>query len=246
MSGKSTFWRDKRVFITGHTGFKGSWLSLRLSQLGAQVCGYALEPPSEPSLFVTAAVANHIRSIHGDIRNLGMLQGALLDFQPDVIFHMAAQALVRPSYADPVTTYATNVMGTVNLLAAATELKADCAVVNVTSDKCYAHNGGSRNFKESDPMGGRDPYSSSKGCAELVSHAFAKSFFSAPNAHGARIALASARSGNVIGGGDWALDRLLPDAFRAVCDAIGGRRRSHAARGCGFRLRTPGRASARE
>jgi CDP-glucose 4,6-dehydratase len=216
VSSQPAFWHGKRVFITGHTGFKGSWLSLWLARRGAVLCGYALAPPSEPSLFAAANLAERMQSIAGDVRELESLQSAILEFQPDVVFHMAAQALVRPSYADPVATYATNVMGTVNLLYAASRLEKSCAVVNVTSDKCYRNDDPALGCREDDPMGGRDPYSSSKGCAELVSGAFQHSYFSAPGENGRRIALASARSGNVIGGGDWAQDRLVPDCFRAL------------------------------
>jgi CDP-glucose 4,6-dehydratase len=208
------FWAAKRVFITGHTGFKGAWLTLWLRRLGAKVTGYALQPPTDPSLFTAAAVATGIQSIRGDVRDVETLRKALLKADPEIIFHLAAQSLVRLSYRDPIETYSTNVMGTVNVLEAARGLKALRAIVNVTSDKCYENRGWQRGYKEDDAMGGHDPYSSSKGCAELVSAAYRRSFFSAPGA----AALAAARAGNVIGGGDWAEDRLVPDMIRAITE----------------------------
>jgi CDP-glucose 4,6-dehydratase len=207
---KGEFWKGKKVFITGHTGFKGSWLTLWLTSLGADVCGYALEPPSTPSLFEKAQVARHCRHVHGDVRDPALLSAQMADFKPDIVIHMAAQALVRLSYSQPVDTYATNVMGTVNVLEAARQCSTVAAIVNVTSDKCYENREWVWGYRESDPMGGHDPYSSSKGCAELVASAYARSYFSTEG--GTR--LASARAGNVIGGGDWALDRLVPDIIR--------------------------------
>ncbi len=206
----STFWRDRRVFLTGHTGFKGSWLSLWLQSLGATVRGYSLPPPTTPSLFEEASVAHGMESIKGDIRDGEALRKALVEFSPDVVIHMAAQPLVRLSYAEPVDTYATNVMGTVNLLEAVRSSPTVRAVVNVTTDKCYENREWVWGYRETDPMGGFDPYSSSKGCAELVTSAYRQSFL-----HKGSAALASARAGNVIGGGDWALDRLVPDILRA-------------------------------
>ena len=207
----AAFWQGKRVFVTGHTGFKGSWLCLLLAELGAQVRGFALPPPSEPSLFRLAALETLVDSLEGDVREPASLAAALTDFQPDVVFHLAAQALVRASYRDPIATYATNVLGTVHLLDAVRRAESVQAVVNVTSDKCYRNVSASRAFEEQQPLGGHDPYSNSKACAELVSEAFRASYFSAPDA---RVALATARAGNVIGGGDWAEDRLIPDIVR--------------------------------
>ncbi|HEX7639383.1 MAG TPA: CDP-glucose 4,6-dehydratase [Burkholderiaceae bacterium] len=206
----AAFWRGKRVFLTGHTGFKGGWLSLWLQRLGAEVQGYALAPEGRHNLFTEARVAQGMASAFGDIRDLAGLQGALGAFRPDVVIHMAAQPLVRLSYAQPVETYATNVMGTVHLLEAVRATPGVRAVVNVTTDKCYENREWAWGYREDEPMGGHDPYSNSKGCAELVSSAYRRSFF----AQGGP-ALATARAGNVIGGGDWATDRLVPDILRA-------------------------------
>ena len=204
------FWRGKRVFLTGHTGFKGGWLSLWLQQLGAEVRGFALAPTEPHSLFKEARVADGMGSIFGDVRDLGALKAALAAFRPEIVIHMAAQPLVRQSYADPVETYATNVMGTVHLLEAVRAAPGVRAVVNVTTDKCYENKEWAWGYREDEPMGGHDPYSSSKGCAELVSAAYRRSFFDQGGP-----ALATARAGNVIGGGDWATDRLVPDILRA-------------------------------
>ena len=210
-----TFWQGKRVFLTGHTGFKGSWLSLWLQQLGASVTGYSLSPPTSPSLFVEARVAEGMQSVHGDIRDLQALIKAMQAAQPEIVIHMAAQSLVRESYVKPVETYATNVMGTVHLLEAVRQSTGVKAVVNVTTDKCYENREWVWAYRENEPMGGYDPYSNSKGCAELVSSAYRSSFFS-PNAYSQHgVALATARAGNVIGGGDWAKDRLVPDILAA-------------------------------
>lgn len=211
-----TFWAGKVVLLTGHTGFKGSWLSLWLQSMGATVVGYALPPPTHPSLFVTANVAEGMTSINGDIRDYAALVAVFEQYQPEVVIHMAAQALVRYSYSNPIETYATNVMGTVHLLEAARQVGGVRAIVNVTSDKCYENREWAWGYRENEPMGGYDPYSNSKGCAELVASAYRNSFFN-PNdfaKHG--VALASARAGNVIGGGDWAEDRLIPDIMRAI------------------------------
>jgi CDP-glucose 4,6-dehydratase len=205
------FWAGKRVFVTGHTGFKGAWLALWLAALGARVAGYALRPPSEPSLWALAGDGSGVASTIGDIRDLDALARALGAAQPEIVFHLAAQSLVRPSYEDPVGTYATNVMGTVHLLEAVRRARGVRAVVNVTSDKCYRNLETGQAYREDDAMGGRDPYSSSKGCAELVTAAYRASFFGAGGA-----AVASARAGNVIGGGDWAADRIVPDIVRAA------------------------------
>lgn len=207
----SDFWRGKRVFLTGHTGFKGSWLSLWLSSMGASVKGYALEPDTDPAMFHVARVASVVESEIGDIRNLENLSKSMREFNPDILIHMAAQPLVRLSYAQPVETYSTNVMGTVHVLEAARKCPNLKAIVSVTTDKVYENQEWVWGYRENEPMGGYDPYSSSKGCAELVTAAFRRSFFSTSDAP----ALASARAGNVIGGGDWSADRLIPDAIKA-------------------------------
>jgi CDP-glucose 4,6-dehydratase len=212
----NSFWHGKKVFITGHTGFKGSWLSLYLQSLGAEVTGLSLLPPTQPSLFEAAKVANGMNSLIGDIREPNIIFSALKKSEAEIVIHMAAQSLVRRSYINPVETYATNVMGTVNVLDAVRHCSSVRAVVNVTSDKCYDNKESPEPFIESDPMGGYDPYSNSKGCAELVASAFANSYFNKKNYADHGVALASARAGNVIGGGDWAEDRLLPDIFRAI------------------------------
>jgi CDP-glucose 4,6-dehydratase len=212
----SGFWRGKRVFITGHTGFKGGWLSLWLQSMGAEVSGYALSPPTNPSLFEKASVARGmVASYLADIRNLDNLKAALLAIRPEVVFHLAAQPLVHHSYADPVETYATNVMGTVHLLEAIRSTTSIRAVVNITTDKCYENREWVWGYRENDPLGGHDPYSSSKGCAELVTSAYRNSFFNVKDHSRHGVALATARAGNVIGGGDWAMDRLVPDMIRA-------------------------------
>lgn len=205
------FWHGKRVFLTGHTGFKGSWLSLWLQTLGAQVHGFALVPPTTPNLFNVAQVAKGMgSSINGDIRDLSTVHRAIHACQPDIVIHMAAQPLVRQSYVQPVETYATNVMGTVHVLEAARQATNVRSIVVVTTDKCYDNKEWAWGYREDEPMGGHDPYSNSKGCAELVTSAYRRSFFQDKG-----IALASARAGNVIGGGDWAADRLVPDILRA-------------------------------
>ena len=209
------FWRDKKVLITGHTGFKGSWLSLWLQELGASVCGYSLPPPTTPSLFEIARVADGMQTVDGDVRDFDRLRSCVDAFKPDVIFHLAAQSLVRYSYSHPVETYTTNVIGTVNVLEAVRQSGSTRVVVNVTSDKCYENRELDRGYHENDPFGGHDPYSSSKGCAELVTAAYRNSYFGAPAHADHRVALASARAGNVIGGGDWATDRLVPDVINA-------------------------------
>ncbi|GAA3722719.1 CDP-glucose 4,6-dehydratase [Sphingomonas cynarae] len=205
------FWAGKRVFLTGHTGFKGSWLSLWLQAMGAKVTGFALAPPTSPSLFDVARVADGMTSIIGDIRDAAALEAALVAADPELVLHMAAQPLVRASYDDPVGTYATNVMGTVHLLEAVRRAPSVRACVVVTTDKCYENREWVWGYREDEPMGGYDPYSNSKGCAELVISAYRRSFLTAQG-----IALASGRAGNVIGGGDWATDRLIPDILRAV------------------------------
>lgn len=207
------FWHNRQVFITGHTGFKGSWLCLWLQSLGARLTGYALSPPTNPSLFQEADVATGMKSIIGDIRNLETLQQAMQEAKPEIVLHLAAQPLVRHSYQHPVETYSTNVMGTVNVLEAVRTIPGIRAVVNVTTDKCYENREWHWGYRENEAMGGHDPYSSSKGCAELVSAAYRASYFS--HERQPHIALATARAGNVIGGGDWAKDRLIPDIMAA-------------------------------
>lgn len=216
------FWRGRRVFLTGHTGFKGAWLALWLARLGALVTGYALAPPTRPNLFETAGVAGTLTHVLGDVRDRDALARALKAAAPEIVFHLAAQSLVRESYRTPVETVATNVMGTVHLLEAARQAPSVRAAVVVTSDKCYANHDPLRPCVESDPLGGRDPYSGSKACAEALTAAWRDAFF------GNGPAIASARAGNVIGGGDWAEDRLLPDAVRAF------------AAGQALRVRSPG------
>lgn len=210
------FWSGRKVFLTGHTGFKGGWLAIWLQQAGAQVLGYALEPPSNPNLFEVADVGRGMHTIFGDIRDLRKISTAMGDFRPEVVFHLAAQSLVRPSYADPVGTYATNVMGTVHVLEAVRAVDSVKAAVVVSSDKCYENNEWAWGYRETDPMGGYDPYSSSKGCTELVSAAYRRSYFSSSNRSSSGVRLGSGRAGNVIGGGDWATDRLVPDFIRAM------------------------------
>ncbi len=210
------FWRGKRVLMTGHTGFKGSWLSLWLQSMGAVVTGYALSPPSNPSLFEVANVGNGMTSVIGDVRDLNFLQKTMLDANPEIVIHMAAQPLVRNSYVNPVETYATNVMGSVHLLESVRNTKSVKAVVNVTSDKCYENREWVWGYREDEAMGGYDPYSNSKGCAELVTAAYRSSFFNPEQYKEHGVAVASARAGNVIGGGDWAVDRLIPDFIRAI------------------------------
>ena len=204
------FWADRKVFLTGHTGFKGSWLSLWLSELGAEVKGYALSPQTSPSLFEVAQVAERVESEIGDIRDLEQLIQSVQSFQPDVLIHMAAQPLVRASYSQPLETYDINVMGTVKVLEAAKNCSSIRSIVNVTTDKCYENKEWVWGYRENEPMGGHDPYSSSKGCSELVTSAYRRSFMQEKG-----VGLASARAGNVIGGGDWSDDRLVPDILRA-------------------------------
>lgn len=210
------FWRGKRVLVTGHTGFKGGWLCLWLQSLGAEVTGYALKPPTDPSLFYVARVNEGMRSITGDVRDADELKRVFLEVEPEIVFHMAAQSLVRCSYADPIETYSVNVMGTVNMLEAVRAVGSVRAVVNITSDKCYENKEWVWGYRENEPMGGFDPYSNSKGCAELVTSAYRNSFFNVDNHDQHGVSLASARAGNVIGGGDWAQDRLIPDMLRAI------------------------------
>jgi CDP-glucose 4,6-dehydratase len=205
------FWCDRRVFVTGHTGFKGGWLSLWLQSLKAQVHGYSTLPPTTPNLFTVAQVREGLAShVVCDVRDAQALKNALVAAEPEIVFHLAAQPLVRHSYAEPVETYAVNVMGTVNLLEAVRACPQVKAVVNVTTDKCYENREWVWGYRENEPLGGRDPYSSSKACSELVTSAYRDSFLATSG-----VGLATARAGNVIGGGDWATDRLVPDFFRA-------------------------------
>jgi CDP-glucose 4,6-dehydratase len=204
------FWQGKRVFLTGHTGFKGSWLSLWLSSLGAEVKGYALNPPTSPSLFNEAKISSIIDSQIGDIRDQNTLHESMTGFSPDILIHMAAQPLVRYSYEAPIETYEVNVIGTAKVLEVARSCPNLKAIINITTDKCYENDGRSEGYKENDPMGGHDPYSSSKGCSELVTSAYRRSFLQEQG-----VGLASVRAGNVIGGGDWADDRLIPDILKS-------------------------------
>jgi len=212
---RRSFWKGRSVLLTGHTGFKGSWLSLWLGALEANVTGYALDPPTEPSLFEQAEVSGSLRSICADVRDFIRLKAAISECRPSVIIHLAAQSVVRRGYEDPIETYSSNVIGTVNLLEALRQLGQPCVVVNVTSDKCYENREWVWGYREDDSLGGHDPYSNSKACAELVTSAFRDSFFrvDAFAEHG--VAVASARAGNVIGGGDWTRDQLIPDLMRA-------------------------------
>lgn len=212
------FWKGRNVFITGHTGFKGSWLSLWLHAHGANITGYALPPEESPNLYTLARVDQTLRSIFADVREISDLRRAMAEAAPEVVFHMAAQPLVIRSYLEPVTTYGTNVMGTVHLLEAAREVPSIRAVVVVTTDKCYENHEGGGAFSEADRLGGYDPYSSSKACAELVAAAYRSSYFNTGRHAEHQVGIATARAGNVIGGGDWAQDRLIPDMVRAFID----------------------------
>jgi CDP-glucose 4,6-dehydratase len=220
----TSFWHGRKVFLTGHTGFKGSWLSLWLQHMGAEVTGYALPAPTTPSMFELAGISRGMVSVLGDIREPAALQASLGASGAEVVFHLAAQPLVRQGYAKPVETYATNVLGTVHVLEAVRQIPSVLAVIIVTSDKCYENREWVWGYRENEPMGGFDPYSSSKACAELVTSAYRRSFF---DVTGSRVSIASARAGNVIGGGDWADDRLIPDLLRAL------------ARGQALRVRNP-------
>lgn len=216
MMTNESFWKNRRVFLSGHTGFKGSWLTLWLHRMGAIVTGYALDPPTVPSLFELADIAELVDSKNGDVRCPGSLLGALLEASPEIVIHMAAQSLVRESYQSPAETYAINVMGTVNLLEAIRQCPSVRSVVNVTTDKCYENKEWYWGYRENESMGGYDPYSSSKGCSELITSAYRQSFFNLKNYDKHGVAVATARAGNVIGGGDWATDRLICDCIRAL------------------------------
>ena len=215
-AGGRSFYFGKKVFVTGHTGFKGSWLCLLLHKLGAEVYGYALDPPTRPSLYEAANIDALVDSTIGDIRNYDLLLATLQRTQPEIVIHMAAQPLVRESYKNPRETYEVNVMGTVNLLDAIRQVASVKAAVNVTTDKCYENREWHWGYRENEPMGGYDPYSNSKGCSELVTSSFRNSFFNPKTYTEHGVAVASARAGNVIGGGDWADDRLIPDFIRAI------------------------------
>jgi CDP-glucose 4,6-dehydratase len=206
-------YRGKQVFLTGHTGFKGSWLTEWLLQLGAKVTGFSLPPPTEPALFDQLGLGTRLHHLIGDVRDLRAMRQAIDEARPDYVFHLAAQSLVRLSYAQPVETYATNVMGTVNVLEAVRLAGRPCTVVAVTTDKCYENKEQVYSYSEDDPLGGHDPYSSSKGAAELVISAYRRSYFSSPDS---MVRLASGRAGNVVGGGDWAIDRIVPDCVRSL------------------------------
>lgn len=214
------FWAGKRVFVTGHTGFKGSWLSIWLHALGAKVTGYALPPPTDPSLYDLCRVDRLLHSIIADVRDTARLAAAVAANRPEIVFHLAAQPIVRESYKNPVETYSTNVLGTVNILQAIRSCSDVKAFVNVTSDKCYENREWVWGYRESEPLGGYDPYSSSKACSEMVTAAYRSSFFNPANPSGHDAGIASARAGNVIGGGDFAPDRLLPDCVRAILGGV--------------------------
>ena len=208
-------WRDRRVLLTGHTGFKGSWLALWLQQKGAEVCGLALAPPTVTNLFQEAAIAQGMNSVIGDIRDTELVKRTFVEHRPEIVFHLAAQSLVRASYEDPIGTYSTNVMGTASILDAARSADSVRAIIVITTDKCYENQEWEWPYRETDRLGGYDPYSNSKACAELVISAYRNSFFNPANYDRHGVAIASVRAGNVIGGGDWAEDRLVPDIMRA-------------------------------
>ena len=216
----SNFWKNKKVLLTGHTGFKGSWLSIWLKKLGVELIGFSKDIPTNPSLFEIARVSEGMTSITGNIEDFTAIQKVLKENKPEIVIHMAAQSLVRKSYEEPVNTFATNVMGTVNLLQAVKKTGNTRVLINVTSDKCYENKDAEKAFSENSPMGGYDPYSSSKGCAELVTSAFRDSFFNLKEFDQHGCSLSSVRSGNVIGGGDWAKDRLIPDIMNSISKRI--------------------------
>tara|TARA_B100001057_G_scaffold237483_1_gene237840 strand:- start:714 stop:1784 length:1071 start_codon:yes stop_codon:yes gene_type:complete len=207
----SIFWKNKRVLITGHSGFKGSWLSIWLNSLGSNVMGYSQEPITKHSLFYEAKVNSLVNSVIGDIRDYKFLESTIKDFAPEIIFHMAAQPLVRKSYEEPIKTYEINLMGTANLLEVVRRCKSVNTLINVTTDKCYSNKEILRGYKETDELGGKDPYSNSKACSELVTQAYRESFYK-----DRKLGIATARAGNVLGGGDWAEDRLIPDVLKSI------------------------------
>ena len=210
------YFENKKVLITGHTGFKGSWLALWLNALGADVIGYALDPPSIPNNFTANVLEDKITHIHGDIRDIEFLIDAFHTHQPEFVFHLAAQALVRYSYKDPKLTFDTNVGGTVNVMEAVRQTPSVKVLVNITSDKCYENKEWIWGYRENDQLGGHDPYSASKGCSELIFNAYMNSFFGQDNSNGRALGAAATRAGNVIGGGDWGADRLIPDCIRSL------------------------------
>jgi len=216
----SNFWKNKKVLLTGHTGFKGSWLSIWLKKLGVELIGFSKDIPTKPSLFEIAKISEGMTSIIGNIEDFTVIQKVLKENKPEIVIHMAAQSLVRKSYEEPVNTFATNVMGTVNLLQAVKTTGNTRVLINITSDKCYENKGTEKAFSENSPMGGYDPYSSSKGCAELVTSSFRNSFFNLKEFERHGCSLSSVRSGNVIGGGDWAKDRLIPDIMNSISKRI--------------------------
>jgi CDP-glucose 4,6-dehydratase len=225
------FWRGRRVFLTGHTGFKGGWLALCLAQLGADVRGYGLDPGTNPNLFTAARICDVIEDVRGDIRDAARLDRSMHEFRPEVVFHLAAQPLVLRSYEDPIGTYETNVIGTARVLDAVRRTPSVRGVVSVTTDKCYENKEWVWPYRETDPLGGYDPYSSSKACAEIVSAAFRQSYFPVDKLAEHGVAVATARAGNVIGGGDWSADRLIPDLIRGFLSGEPVRiRRPHAIR----------------
>jgi CDP-glucose 4,6-dehydratase len=221
-----SFWKNRKVMLTGHTGFKGSWLSLWLQDLGGDVSGFSIDVPTDPSLYDSASVGDGMTSVRGDVRDLESLRSFMEKTAPEVVFHMAAQSLVRRSYDDPLGTYATNVMGTANLLEAMRTVGSARVAIIVTSDKCYDNREHLQAYAENEPMGGFDPYSSSKACAELVTAAYRNSFFNSADFDQHRTAIASVRAGNAIGGGDWAKDRLIPDIVAAFKDGTSPRVRN--------------------
>jgi CDP-glucose 4,6-dehydratase len=214
-----SFWRGKRVFVTGHTGFKGSWLCLLLDSLGARVAGYALDPPTQPNLYSLARVDELVESSRGDVRDLGALADNMNSFAPEFVIHMAAQSVVLQSYEDPVETFSTNILGTVHTLEAVRRMRRPCTFINVTTDKCYENKGLLRGYREDDVLGGRDPYSNSKASAELVGQSYRDSFFPPSRFAEHSVGIASARAGNVIGGGDWTPRQLIPDAIAAFTES---------------------------
>ena len=216
----SNFWKNKKVLLTGHTGFKGSWLSIWLKKLDVELVGFSKDIPTKPSLFEIAKVSEGMTSITGNIEDFAAIQKVLKENKPEIVIHMAAQSLVRKSYEEPINTFATNVMGTVNLLQAVKTTGSTLVLINITSDKCYENKGTEKAFSENSPMGGYDPYSSSKGCAELVTSSFRNSFFNLKEFERHGCSLSSVRSGNVIGGGDWAKDRLIPDIMNSISKRI--------------------------
>ena len=211
----SNFWKNKKVLLTGHTGFKGSWLSIWLKKLEVELIGFSKDIPTEPSLFKLAEVSENMISIIGDIKNFSLIQKTIQENQPDIIIHMAAQSLVRKSYEDPLETFSTNIIGTANVLESIKMSEKTRVVINVTSDKCYENNGMEEKFSENSPMGGYDPYSSSKGCSELITSAFKNSFYNSKKFDSHKVSLSTVRAGNVIGGGDWSPNRIVPDCVRS-------------------------------